>query len=77
MTGATVISGDIGKRLDQVTLTDLGRARRVVATRDDTTIIEGSGEHAAIAGRLEQIKSQIDHTTSHYDRDNCANGWRA
>jgi chaperonin GroEL len=69
LTGGQVISEELGKKLDQTQLTDLGQARRVVATKDDTTIIEGKGDPAAIQGRMKQIKAQIEETTSDYDRE--------
>jgi chaperonin GroEL len=69
LTGGQVISEEIGRRLDSVGLEDLGRARRVVATKDDTTFVEGAGEEDAIKGRVEQIRSQIETTTSDYDRE--------
>ncbi len=69
LTGATVISEEVGKKLEAATLDDLGQARRVVVTKDDTTIIEGRGSHDDIQARIEQIKVQIDETTSDYDRE--------
>ncbi|MBA2520321.1 MAG: chaperonin GroEL, partial [Chloroflexia bacterium] len=69
LTGGQVISEEIGRRLDSVGLEDLGRARRVVATKDNTTLIEGAGEEAAIKGRIDQIRSQIETTTSDFDRE--------
>ncbi len=69
LTGGTVISEEIGRKLDSVTMEDLGEARRVVATKDDTTIVEGSGSAEAIKGRMAQIKAQIEETTSDYDRE--------
>jgi chaperonin GroEL len=69
LTGGTVISEEIGRKLDSVTAEDLGVARRVVATKDDTTIVEGSGTAEAIKGRMAQIKAQIEETTSDYDRE--------
>ena len=69
LTGGQVISEEIGRKLDSVTLADLGRARRVVATKDDTTIIEGGGDPEAIKGRIEQIQAQIETTTSDFDRE--------
>jgi chaperonin GroEL len=69
LTGGTVISEELGRKLDSVELSDLGRARRVVATKDDTTIIEGRGDQAAIDGRMKQIKAQIEETTSDYDKE--------
>jgi chaperonin GroEL len=69
LTGGTVISEEIGRKLDSVTAEDLGEARRVVATKDDTTIVEGSGTADAIKGRMAQIKAQIEETTSDYDRE--------
>jgi chaperonin GroEL len=69
VTGAQVISEEIGRRLDSVTATDLGSARRVVSTKDDTTFIEGAGDPDAIKGRIEQIRTQIENTTSDFDRE--------
>src|ERR671938_43773 len=69
LTGGTVVSEELGKKLDQATLNDLGQARRVVATKDDTTIVEGRGKPQDIQGRIKQIKIQIEETTSDYDRE--------
>jgi chaperonin GroEL len=69
LTGGTVISEELGKKLDQTTLNDLGQARRVVSTKDDTTIVEGRGKADDIQARINQIKVQIDETTSDYDRE--------
>jgi chaperonin GroEL len=69
LTGGTVISEEIGRKLDSVTADDFGKARRVVATKDDTTIVEGAGSADAIKGRMTQIKAQIEETTSDYDRE--------
>jgi chaperonin GroEL len=69
LTGGTVISEEIGRKLDSATVEDLGRARRVISTKDDTTFIEGRGDEGAIKGRIEQIRAQIDTTTSDFDRE--------
>ena len=69
LTGGQVISEEVGRKLDSVTMEDLGEARRVVATKDDTTIVDGAGDPAAIKGRMTQIKAQIEETTSDYDRE--------
>ena len=69
LTGGQVISEEMGRRLDSATLDDLGKARRVVAHKDDMTIVEGRGETADIQARIRQIKAQIDETTSDYDRE--------
>ena len=69
VTGAQVISEEIGRKLDSVTVEDLGSARRVVSTKDDTTFIEGAGDPDAIKGRIEQIRTQIETTTSDFDRE--------
>ena len=69
LTGAQVISEETGRKLDTVTLTDLGRAEKVTADKDNTTIIGGKGEAAQIKGRIEQIRVEIDKTTSDYDRE--------
>src|SRR5437879_4180463 len=69
LTGGTVISEEVGKKLDQTSLDDLGQARRIVVTKDDTTIIEGRGKPEEIQGRIKQIKVQIEETTSDYDKE--------
>ncbi len=69
LTGGQVISEEMGRRLDSATLEDLGKARRVVAHKDDMTIVEGRGETSEIQARIRQIKAQIDETTSDYDRE--------
>jgi chaperonin GroEL len=69
LTGGTLISGELGRQPDSATLADLGRARRVVATRDDTTIVEGRGTASEIQARIQQIKVQIDQTPSDYERE--------
>jgi chaperonin GroEL len=69
LTGGTVISEEIGRKLDSVTVEDFGSARRVVVTKDDTTIVDGDGSADAIKARMTQIKAQIEETTSDYDRE--------
>jgi chaperonin GroEL len=69
LTGGTVISEEIGRKLDSVTIEDFGSARRVVATKDDTTMVDGDGSQDQIKGRMQQIKAQIEETTSDYDRE--------
>jgi chaperonin GroEL len=69
LTGARVISEEVGRKLDSVQLEDLGQARRVTATKDTTTIVEGKGDPGAIEARKSQIKLQIDDTTSDFDRE--------
>ncbi len=69
LTGGTVISEETGRKLDSVTIDDLGRARRIEADKDNTTIVEGKGSKEAIEGRIKQIRSQIDTTTSDYDKE--------
>ncbi|MGE5620594.1 MAG: chaperonin GroEL [Sphingomonadaceae bacterium] len=69
LTGGKVISEEVGRKLDSTTVQDLGRARRVVSNKDNTTIIEGHGDEAAIQARIKQIKAQIEETTSDYDRE--------
>src|SRR5262249_6987791 len=69
LTGGTVISEELGRNLDSVALADLGQGRLVISHRDDTTIIEGRGDPAAIQARTRQIKAQIEETTSDYDRE--------
>jgi len=69
LTGGTVISEDIGRKLDSVTVEDLGRARRMTSDKDNTTIVEGKGSEDAITGRIKQIKAQIEETTSDFDRE--------
>ncbi len=69
LTGASVISEELGRKLDSVTPEDFGGARRIVATKDDTTIVDGTGDPELIKGRMAQIKAQIEETTSDYDRE--------
>jgi chaperonin GroEL len=69
LTGGQVISEEMGRRLDNATLSDLGSARSVIAHKDDTTIIEGRGNAANIQARVRQIRAQIEETTSDYDRE--------
>jgi chaperonin GroEL len=69
LTGGTVISEEIGRKLDSATIDDLGRARKVTSNKDDTVIIEGKGSDDQIQGRIKQIKAQIDETTSDFDRE--------
>ena len=69
LTGGQVISEDLGRRLDSTTLADLGQARLVLSTKDDTTIVEGHGIPEDIQARVRQIKAQIEETTSDYDRE--------
>jgi len=69
LTGAQVISDEMGRRLDSVTLDDLGRARKVVVTKEETTIVEGKGKPEAIEGRIKAIKKALEETTSDWDRE--------
>ena len=69
LTGGQVISEEVGRKLESVTVEDLGRARRIVATKDDTTFVGGAGSEDAIQGRINQIKAQVEETTSDYDRE--------
>ncbi len=69
LTGAEVISEETGRKLDSTTLDDLGRAEKIVVTKDDTTVVGGKGETAQIKGRIEQIRVEIDKSTSDYDRE--------
>jgi chaperonin GroEL len=69
LTGATVISEEVGLKLDQAGLELLGRARKVVISKDETTIVEGAGDEAQIKGRVTQIRSEIEKSDSDYDRE--------
>jgi chaperonin GroEL len=69
LTGGQVISEEVGLKLETATLDLLGRARKVVVTKDETTIVEGAGEHDAIAGRVNQIRAEIEKSDSDYDRE--------
>jgi chaperonin GroEL len=69
LSGATVISEETGRKLDSTVLQDLGRAEKIVVTKDDTTIIGGKGDGALIKGRIDQIRVEIDKSTSDYDRE--------
>lgn len=69
LTGGAVISEEVGRKLDSVTVEDLGRARRVTSDKDNTTIVEGRGSEEDIKARIKQIKAQIEETTSDFDRE--------
>jgi chaperonin GroEL len=69
LTGAQVISEETGRKLESATIADMGRAEKVVVDKDNTTIVGGKGDSAQIKGRIEQIRAEIDNTTSDYDRE--------
>jgi len=69
LTGGQVISEEVGLKLDAATLDMLGEARKVVVTKDETTVIEGAGDNADVGGRINQIKAEIENTDSDYDRE--------
>ncbi len=69
VTGGTVVSEDMGRRLDGVMVEDLGRVRRAISDKDNTTLVEGDGKEAAVQSRINQLKGQVDEVTSDYDRE--------
>jgi chaperonin GroEL len=69
LTGGEVITEEMGRKLDSVQLSDLGRAAKIVSSKDDTTVVDGQGDETQIKGRVEQIKVEIDRSTSDYDRE--------
>ena len=69
LTGANVISEEMGRRLDSATMADLGRAKKVIVDKENTTIREGAGDPEAVQARIKQIKAQIEETTSDYDKE--------
>ncbi len=69
LTGGTMISEDLGIKLENIKITDLGRAKKVTVDKENTTIVEGAGDPSKIQGRVKQIKTQIEETTSDYDRE--------
>ena len=69
LTGGQVISEDLGIKLENITISDLGRAKRMSIDKDNTTIVDGAGTRAALEGRVRQIRAQVDETTSDYDRE--------
>ena len=69
LTGGTVISEDLGLKLENIKINDLGRARKITIDKENTTIVEGAGDAAKIQGRVKQIKAQVEETTSDYDRE--------
>ncbi|NIT41583.1 MAG: chaperonin GroEL, partial [Gammaproteobacteria bacterium] len=69
LTGGTMISEDLGIKLENITLNDLGKAKKITVDKENTTIVEGAGESDKIQGRVKQIKTQIEETTSDYDRE--------
>ncbi len=69
LSGATVISEDLGRKLDSATVEDLGKAEKIISTKDDTTIVGGAGDNAQIKSRIQQIRNEIDSSSSDYDRE--------
>ena len=69
LTGGQVVSEDLGIKLENITVSDLGRAKRINIDKDNTTVIDGAGSRSALEGRVKQIRAQIDETTSDYDRE--------
>jgi chaperonin GroEL len=69
LTGGRVIAEELGVKLESLTLNDLGQAKRIVVDKDNTTIVDGAGKKADIQGRVNQIRAQVDETTSDYDRE--------
>jgi chaperonin GroEL len=69
LTGGQVVSEDLGIKLENLTVSDLGQAKRITLDKDNTTIVDGGGSRAALEGRVKQIRAQIDETTSDYDRE--------
>jgi chaperonin GroEL len=69
LTGGKAITEDLGMKIENLTLEDLGKAKKVVVTKDNTTLIDGAGKTAAIEGRIKQVRAQIEETTSDYDRE--------
>src|SRR6202521_5269289 len=69
LTGGSVVADELGKKMEQLTLSDLGRARRVTIDKDTTTIVDGAGKKGEIDGRIKQLRAQVEETTSDYDRE--------
>jgi chaperonin GroEL len=69
VTGATVISEDLGKKLEETAVEDLGMARKVIATKETTTIVEGKGDKSAVASRIQEIRNELKNTKSDFDRE--------
>src|SRR5207253_5045536 len=80
LTGGKAITEDLGIKLENIKLEDLGKAKKVVVDKDKTTIVEGAGKASTIEGRIKQIRAQIEETTSDYDREKLQErlrSWRA
>lgn len=69
LTGGTMIAEDLGIKLESIKISDLGRAKKITVDKENTTIVEGAGDHAKIQGRVKQVKAQIEETTSDYDKE--------
>ena len=69
LTGGTVVSEDLGIKLENITVNDLGRAKKIQIDKDNTTVVDGAGSRSALEGRVKQIRAQIEETTSDYDRE--------
>jgi chaperonin GroEL len=77
LTGGTMVSADLGIKLENVTINMLGRAKKVTVEKENTTIVSGAGKKTDIQARIAQIKAQIEETTSDYDLRSCRSGWRS
>jgi len=77
LTGGKAVTEDLGIKLENVKIEDLGKAKKVTIDKDNTTIVEGGGSHTAIEGRVKQIRAQVEETTSDYDARSCRSGWRS
>jgi len=75
LSGGKSITEDLGIKLENVRVEDLGKAKKVVIDKDNSTIVEGSGKRSEIEARVKQLRTQIDETTSDYDREKLRNGW--
>jgi chaperonin GroEL len=69
LTGGKAITEDLGIKLENITLEDLGKAKKIVVDKDNTTLIDGAGKTATIEGRIKQLRTQIEETTSDYDKE--------
>ena len=75
LTGGQAVSEERGFNMDNVTIEMLGRAEKVTIDKDNTTIVNGAGNEEEIKGRVNQIKAQMESTTSDYDKENCKKDW--
>ncbi len=77
LTGGKMLSEDLGSKLENAQVADLGRAKKIIIDKDNTTVIDGAGDRKSLEGRVKQIRAQVEETTSDYDAKSSRSAWRS